>query len=123
MSSEKLLTPTIMSNTWEFSNFVAVQWVPHCFVFGVPGFIYRPRGRISCKVYHHFIKKAEAVPELTPPTPLPASFPDHNHKYRLVGVKFTIARQAKEGVGLQLIYSESSMTGTDTNNQIHLRAF
>jgi hypothetical protein len=24
---------------------------------------------------------------------------------------------------LQLIYSESSMTGTDTNNQIHLTAF
>jgi hypothetical protein len=26
-------------------------------------------------------------------------------------------------VGLQLIYSESSMTGTDTNNQIYLTAF
>jgi hypothetical protein len=26
-------------------------------------------------------------------------------------------------IGLQLIYSESSMTGTDTNNQTHLTAF
>jgi hypothetical protein len=26
-------------------------------------------------------------------------------------------------VGLQLIYSDSSMTGTDTNTQIHLTAF
>jgi hypothetical protein len=75
-----LLTPKIMSHKWEFSNF-AVEWIPNCFVFGAPWFILRPRDRISCKVYQGLIKKADAPPDNTPPTPPSTSFPDHSSLY------------------------------------------
>jgi len=75
-----VFAPKIRPHKCEFSNF-AVEWVPLWFVFGVPWFIHRPRDRLSYKIYQCLIKKADASPANTPPTPPSTSFPDHLSVY------------------------------------------